>query len=47
MKAYVITIESHSLSNQAANRCIESGKRFGIRIENGKPPYHETCRYLF
>lgn len=36
MKAYVITIESHSLSNQAANRCIESGKRFGIRIEKWK-----------
>ncbi len=33
MKSYVITIESHTQSMQAANRCIKSGKKFGVDIE--------------
>lgn len=33
MKAYVITITTLPKSIEIANRCIESGKRFGIDIE--------------
>jgi len=32
MKAFVITIEGHDLSNQAAERCIESGARHGVEV---------------
>ena len=34
MKSYVITIMDNAKSVQAAERCIRSGKRFGIDIEN-------------
>lgn len=33
MKAYVIAIEGHAKSQQAADRCIESGKLFGVDIQ--------------
>ena len=34
MKAYVITIEGHDKSEAAAHRCIKSGLKNGIKIEN-------------
>lgn len=33
MKHYVITIKDHTMSEESANRLIESGKRFGMEIE--------------
>jgi len=33
MKAFVITIMDNHLSNQAADRCITSAKRYGIEVE--------------
>jgi GR25 family glycosyltransferase involved in LPS biosynthesis len=33
MKHFVITIEDNIKSNEAADKCIESGKRFGLHIE--------------
>ena len=33
MKAFVITIQNNRKSVKSANRCIESGKRFGIHVE--------------
>jgi hypothetical protein len=33
MKAYVITITTLPKSVEIANRCIESGKKFGINVE--------------
>jgi hypothetical protein len=32
MKAFVIAIPNHEKSQEAADRCIESGKRYGIEI---------------
>jgi GR25 family glycosyltransferase involved in LPS biosynthesis len=34
MKAFVITIEDITESVEAARRCIESGKKFGIKVEH-------------
>lgn len=33
MKSFVITIEDNHLSQQAADRCIASAKRYGIKVE--------------
>lgn len=33
MKHYVITIEDNPKSVEAAERCIASGKKFGLEIE--------------
>ena len=33
MKAFVITIEDNYLSNQAADRCIASAKKYGVNVE--------------
>ena len=33
MKAFVITIEDNYLSNQAADRCIASAKKYGVTVE--------------
>ena len=36
MKAFVITIESHTGSRQVANRCIKSAAKYHINIEKWK-----------
>lgn len=36
MKAFVITIEGHTKSEQAAKRCIKSAKKFGMNVETFK-----------
>jgi GR25 family glycosyltransferase involved in LPS biosynthesis len=36
MKSFVITIEDNEKSQQAADRCIASGRRYGINVEKWK-----------
>ena len=36
MKSFVIAIENHTLSQQVADRCIDSGKKYGIHVEKWK-----------
>ena len=36
MKSFVIAIENHTPSQQVADRCIDSGKKYGIHVEKWK-----------
>lgn len=46
MRSYVITIDGHEGSEASANKCIASGKKFGVDIENlyGYTPKDEPVR---
>lgn len=48
MKAFVITIEGHELSNGTADRCIKSAKTYGLDVEKWKAvtPRHPNFQDL-
>lgn len=49
MKSFVITIEDNLQSQQAADRCISSGRRYGVNVEKWKavtprdPEFAQKC----
>jgi GR25 family glycosyltransferase involved in LPS biosynthesis len=46
MKAYVITIPGHEYSESVADRCIESGAKFGVAVETFSAVTKDTVQQV-